>query len=224
MSYLAIGLALGAAFLLLRGRRSRRIERLVAARMVATVERMASLRPLGLEIVAKLPFVCEPGYFYYCVRDAHEIRRVRKDKTAWHVAIKQSEHVGAMPCARDENSRLYYIDNATSELYRRADVPSDSEARHVDQAVLVHLVGRHSPAELGAIEDQLRAVIERHGLGEFDGNEIGATSATLYMYGPDAERLFVGIEATLRGHPLTQNSRVEIRRGGPGAEQREVRL
>jgi hypothetical protein len=32
------------------------------------------------------------------------------------------------------------------------------------------------------------------------------------------------IEAILRGYPLCQRARVEIRRGGPGATSREVRL
>jgi hypothetical protein len=44
------------------------------------------------------------------------------------------------------------------------------------------------------------------------------------MYGPDAEKLFAAIEAVLRGYPLCQRARVEIRRGGPGAKSREIRL
>ncbi len=77
---------------------------------------------------------------------------------------------------------------------------------------------------MATIEDRLTAVIERDGLGEFDGNEIEPGETTLFMYGPDAERLFAGIEQTLRGYPLCQGARVEIRRGGPGAEQGQIRL
>ena len=99
-----------------------------------------------------------------------------------------------------------------------------------EQAVLVHLDGSGLPDhiydeyDLSTIEDRLIDVIEREGLGEFDGNEVGPGETTLYMYGPDAERLFAGIEQTMRTYPLCQGARVEIRRGGPGAEQREVRL
>lgn len=64
----------------------------------------------------------------------------------------------------------------------------------------------------------------REGLGIFDGNGVGPGEATLFMYGPDAERLFAGIEKTLRAYPLCQNARVVIRKGGPGAEEREIRL
>jgi hypothetical protein len=99
-----------------------------------------------------------------------------------------------------------------------------------EQAVLVHLDGLGLPEaaaredDLASLEDQLTGTIERAGLGEFDGNETGPTSTTLFMYGPDAERLFAGVEQVLRGHPACRGARVEIRRGGPGAGQREVRL
>ena len=98
------------------------------------------------------------------------------------------------------------------------------------QAVLVYLDGTGLPDEvyeecdLATIEDRLTEVIEREGLGEFDGNEIGPTEVTLFMYGPDAERLFAGIESTLRDYPLCQRARVVIREGEPGARERVLRL
>lgn len=99
-----------------------------------------------------------------------------------------------------------------------------------EQAVIVYLDGTDLPAEvyqncdLATIEDRLTEVIERDGLGEFDGNEVGPTEAILFMYGPDAERLFSGVEQTLRDYPLCKGARVLIRRGKPGAEQREIIL
>lgn len=99
-----------------------------------------------------------------------------------------------------------------------------------EQAVLVYLDGTGLPDsiyeeyDLATIEDKLTEVIERDALGQFDGNEIGPTETTLFMYSEDAERLFAGIEQTLRDYPLCKSARVVIRRGGPGAEEREVRL
>jgi hypothetical protein len=99
-----------------------------------------------------------------------------------------------------------------------------------DQAVLVHLDGQGLPSsvyeecDLSTIEDQLIEVIERDKLGEFDGNEVGPEGATLYMYSQDAEGLFSAIEPTLRAYPLCQGARVVIRKGAPGANQREVIL
>ena len=105
-----------------------------------------------------------------------------------------------------------------------------AQSEQSQQAVIVHLDGTGLPDhiyqeyDLATIEDRLIEVLERKRLGEFDGNEVGQGQATLFMYGPDAERLFDGIEQTLREYPLCQGARVEIRRGGPGAQQRELRL
>ena len=76
------------------------------------------------------------------------------------------------------------------------------------------------------MEDKLTAEINRLGLGEFDGDEfaVDGTRATFYMYGPDADRLFAGIEPTLRSDSRCRNARVEIRRGVPGTPVREVRI
>jgi hypothetical protein len=99
-----------------------------------------------------------------------------------------------------------------------------------DQAVIVYLDGQGLPDEvyaecdLSTIEDQLIEVIERESVGEFDGNEVGPEGATLYMYSNDAERMFSAIEQTLRNYPLCQGARVVIRKGAPGATQREVIL
>ena len=98
------------------------------------------------------------------------------------------------------------------------------------QAVLVYLDGVSLPPEvyerhdLSTLEDQLRGVLTEPSLGEYDGNEIRESETVLYLYGPDAERLYASIESTLRGYPLCRNARVLIRRGGPGTSSREVRL
>jgi hypothetical protein len=103
-------------------------------------------------------------------------------------------------------------------------------APELEQAVLVYLKPHGLPAhvyqecDLGIIGGRLRKVIKRERLGLFDGNGIGPDEAILYMYGPDAESLFAGVEATLRAYPLCQGARVVIRRGSHGAEQRELIL
>jgi hypothetical protein len=98
------------------------------------------------------------------------------------------------------------------------------------EAVLVYLDGLNLPDEvyrtcdLSTIEDRLVDVLDSQSLGEFDGNEFHPTETVLFMYGADAERLFKGIEPTLRDYPLCRNARVVIRRGGPGALERELRI
>ena len=98
------------------------------------------------------------------------------------------------------------------------------------QAVLVYLDGLRLPSEvyaqydLATIEDRLIEVIQRGHLGKFDGNKVRNQTTVLFMSGPDAERLYAGIERTLRNYPLCQRARVVIRKGAPGSAQREVLL
>lgn len=105
-----------------------------------------------------------------------------------------------------------------------------SSTQPVEQAVLIHLDGTNLSEEiyeqndLSTIEDRLIAALAGKGVGEFDGNETGPSGTTLYLYGPDAERLFSLIEPVLLGYPLCRNARAVIRKGGPGAPQREVHL
>jgi hypothetical protein len=102
--------------------------------------------------------------------------------------------------------------------------------RGPEQAVLVHLDGQGLPAnvyeehDLSTIEDQLEQILGRKKVGSLDGNEIGPTGATLFMYGPDAEKLFSAVRPTLEAYPLCQKARVVIRFGGPGAAERVVVL
>ncbi len=68
-----------------------------------------------------------------------------------------------------------------------------------EHAVLIHLDAVGLPDEiyaeydLATLEYQLIERIHPGGLGEYDGNELGPGVATVYLYGPDAERLFAAI-------------------------------
>ena len=77
---------------------------------------------------------------------------------------------------------------------------------------------------LDEVEDRLIAAIDRSGVGEFDGNEIGDDGATLYLYAPNGDALFGVVEPVLRSAGLPAGSYVIVRAGGPGAAQREVPL
>jgi hypothetical protein len=99
-----------------------------------------------------------------------------------------------------------------------------------EQAVLVYLDGKGLPKEvykkydLATLEDQFIEAIEAQSLGEFDGNEMGPDEAALFMYAPNAETLFKGIEPILLAYPLCRNARVIVRYGGPGSQAREITL
>lgn len=101
-----------------------------------------------------------------------------------------------------------------------------------EHAVLVRL--KLSNAEFGdsherqaihALSDQLQSAIRRANAGEFDGDEFGDGTCTLYMYGPDADELFAAVEAELRGSRLTRGGHV-IKRYGAATDPsaREARI
>jgi hypothetical protein len=110
-------------------------------------------------------------------------------------------------------------------LFGRKKQPQVPEAASPEHAVLIHLTSPAAGAvALDEIEEPLMEAIDEAGVGEFDGNEIGPDGATLYMYGPDADRLFSAVEPILRNTSFPPGSHAIVRYGGPGAEERRVDL
>src|SRR5262245_34046979 len=73
----------------------------------------------------------------------------------------------------------------------------------LNDAVLVNLDGTSLPSwvyeqnDVWTIEEQLIEVLERDGIGELDGNEVGPSETVLYLYGPDADALHAVIKPVL---------------------------
>jgi len=106
-----------------------------------------------------------------------------------------------------------------------------NQQSNAKEAVLIHFNFGFKPNgdrfkfdDMVDLEDKLIAAIERHQVGELDGNEIGSTDGTIFTYGPDADQLFITIEPVLRTHPLCTGARVVLRRGGPGSPETEMQL
>lgn len=88
----------------------------------------------------------------------------------------------------------------------------------VEHAVIIDFkYGKGDMDELFAVENLLEAAISEANAGEYDGNEIAVdgSDGTLYMYGPDADRLFDVIEPILREIPFMKGARVQKRYGPP---------
>lgn len=99
-----------------------------------------------------------------------------------------------------------------------------------EQAVIIYLdrsrlqKATFEEDDLSSLQYQLISIMEAKSLGEFDGNESGPDGTRLFLYGPDADALFAGIEPTLLTYPLCAGARIAIHYGGPGAKEREVVL
>lgn len=88
---------------------------------------------------------------------------------------------------------------------RKSRSPAPPAPEH---AVILHYAlsnDEHGTSEerqaIFALEDRLANLIESQHLGAHDGNEFGGGQATIYCYGPDADRLFAGIESEVRAFP-----------------------
>jgi hypothetical protein len=66
------------------------------------------------------------------------------------------------------------------------------------------------------LSDDLQAAIEAAGVGEFDGNELGGGECKLYMYGPDADRLFAAISPVLAKSAMVRGGYAVKRYGDAG--------
>ena len=98
--------------------------------------------------------------------------------------------------------------------------------------MIAHL--RLSKGKFGTAEDvtacqrlemELDEHIVRAQVGEMDGNEIGAGECTLFMYGPDADKLFAAIEPRLRASRMAKGGTIVKRYGdSDDPHAREVRI
>jgi hypothetical protein len=103
-------------------------------------------------------------------------------------------------------------------------------AKSNEHAVIVTFAygGSTNLDPLFALERQLESSIVAAGVGEYDGNEIAVdgSDGTLYMYGPDADKLFAVVRPTLEACSFMKGAVAKLRFGPPseGVPEREVRL
>jgi hypothetical protein len=78
---------------------------------------------------------------------------------------------------------------------------------------------------IAELTDKLADAIEKHEAGEFDGDEYGGGVCRLFMYGPDADRLFDAIKKPLLASTLSKGGHA-IKRYGEASDKKakEVRI
>jgi hypothetical protein len=79
---------------------------------------------------------------------------------------------------------------------------------------------------LRELEHKLARTIKRTGVGEYDGDEIAVdlSDVVLYMYGPDADRLFSAIRPDLESTSFAQGAVATLRYGPPQEGVRETNV
>ena len=85
--------------------------------------------------------------------------------------------------------------------------------------------GFGAAAERGAVHaftNLLAAAVEAAAVGAFDGDEFGGGECSIFMSGPDADRIFAVVDPLLRAWPVAQGGVAVRRYGPPGAPEQRV--
>ncbi len=110
------------------------------------------------------------------------------------------------------------------KIFGSAPPPQQAAASGDPQhAVLLHLKLSNdafgTPDEvkaMHALQDDLDRAIRAAAAGELDGDEFGGGYCVIYMYGPDAEKLWDAIAPVLETRPFLEGSHAMKRPGPPG--------
>lgn len=109
-----------------------------------------------------------------------------------------------------------------SGFFIEASPGSPREQKH---SVIVHFqYGRSDWQPIYDLEDQLRGAIDNAGVGEYDGHEVAVDDSDgyLFMYGPDADRLFDAVRPLLEACDFMQGATVRLQYGPPEDWVRET--
>jgi hypothetical protein len=94
-----------------------------------------------------------------------------------------------------------------------------------EHAVIINFYyGFESMDKLVELEYRLRSIISEKGVGEYDGHDIALdhSDGTLYMYGPNAEKLFLAIKETLEKTDFMKGEMATLRFGPPEEGVKEI--
>jgi len=115
------------------------------------------------------------------------------------------------PCVKANMSGR--IDQQTEQAVIAYLKLSDNDLGQPDERDSVHALG-----------EQLERLIKEQQAGEYDGDEFGGGYAKLYMYGPDANKLFAAVIDAIKKHSFRRGSYVIRRFGKPGAKEERIDL
>jgi hypothetical protein len=104
---------------------------------------------------------------------------------------------------------------------------ADGSSNANDQAVVIHFrYGSTDLKPLSALEDKLELTIKSAGVGVLDGDEVATDGhdGYIYMYGPNADRLFDAIKPVLASASFMKGARIAKRYGPPSEATRQVMI
>lgn len=112
-----------------------------------------------------------------------------------------------------------------SKLFGKREQPQMTASP--EHSVIVHFAyGSTDLGPLFALEGELEAAISKAGAGLYDGNEIAVdgSDGRLFMYGPDADRLFEVVKPILESSSFMQGASAALRYGPHQTDARETEV
>lgn len=93
--------------------------------------------------------------------------------------------------------------------------PAMPEVKNEHAIIINFKYGLPGLSALREAEKKIESAINKAGAGEYDGDEIAVdlTDGYLYLYGPDADRLFEAIRPVLESTPFMKGAVVKLRYG-----------
>jgi hypothetical protein len=93
------------------------------------------------------------------------------------------------------------------------------------QAVIIEFnYGLEEDEPFYELSDDLRALVEESGLGEYDGHEMAMDNSdgSFYIYGPDAKKLYEVVREKIEKTPFMGGANITLRFGPPEKGVKEV--
>jgi hypothetical protein len=111
-----------------------------------------------------------------------------------------------------------------------ASASTAAEVGKQEEAVIVHFdYGQKDWSRFFEFEKALEEAISQAGVGEYDGNELAVdgSDGSMYMYGPDADKLFAVVNPRLLAASFLKKIVVTLRYGAatdPAARKKRIEL
>ena len=111
-----------------------------------------------------------------------------------------------------------------NDLFGRKE---EKEKKIEEHSVIVQFTYyKEDLAPLHRLEEQLEKVVNKTGVGEYDGHEIAVdlSDGALFMYGPNAENLFKAVKPILEQTDFTKGAIATLMFGGHGSGAKEIEI
>lgn len=81
---------------------------------------------------------------------------------------------------------------------------SDKQVNAEHAVIIIFNYGIQGLKSLHELEAKLEGILTDRSVGEYDGHEIAIdySDGSLYMYGPDAEKLYIAVKPSFRNNSL----------------------